>query len=806
MCEGDDEADEVVVAIPDHLDEYGQEALLRELRHKTHKSPRLLWRPIAAALTWLDQVQDALGDIRANDWMAVFNLGVDNIECTGFKLEAKMHNKMRYVIPIRERPTEPPGPSGVDWAVDAVNILLGLGTDDPGAFWQAFTAFPEIWQAMANRPWEMSELPRAWSKGDGWEEWSPPMTLARELPRVPVGGGAALWRLLGSSFTLRHKMRRGMGKAWGEHLKDEVTRVVNRMRGGRLRGAVVCGPLAQHVDAPWLSPFGMQAVDRPKPDALWLATGRNDPIATGARLYGQRLALKLPTYLDTLPQIATLALAQGDYSWVDLVKSTTCEGGNTYEYELRGQFKLQRECDWIEVYLKRQVQEAPAPEDLVPTPNLRESQLSAARKTVCNLGSLEAVRNDNRWGSKGKLREYALLFAEAYYNLERDNIAPYRKGKMRFPSFPEQDTVIDLKVQMRPASGLARVEFLPQQKEFLRGRQVFFDYSQMEDAYELPPLKRGWPETVKMPLTDDPAALTTRYGITNFLASNVHDVNYEQALNSAKNEWTSVVPAWQEGERISLKRVDQDGRAGSPEGQQVLAKLRDKIAEDFIQIKTGRINHQMLEKVIIKGTWLWGGTPQALSKHLEEYFKQEFASHYANHWRHFAEAASRCFTKEQQFELLFKAIHSRMLGSGVKNPFPNEAARSVYRLLVYRENAQAALSEDQAHAFLKESLRIIESELANQNIKVKFFQGVLLFFVLLRYRKVNTKFMDPDESHYAGIFEQVETFLDRAKACVRRRAPNVTSRISGLLDNIMAYVHFEGVPGIIQLLVQEAGD
>jgi len=93
---GADDADELVVTIPDHLAEYGQTALLQELRHRLPRSEiRLLWRPVAAALTWLEAVRGDLGTVdAARDWLAVVYLGADGIECTGFEAAAGFRHRL----------------------------------------------------------------------------------------------------------------------------------------------------------------------------------------------------------------------------------------------------------------------------------------------------------------------------------------------------------------------------------------------------------------------------------------------------------------------------------------------------------------------------------------------------------------------------------------------------------------------------------------------------------------------------------------------------------------------------------------
>jgi len=558
-------------------------------------------------------------------------------------------------------------------------------------------------------------------------------------------GGKALWEILGPSCSVVREAQRGLGQTWGAYLRDAVSRLIRRREGGRLRGVVVCGRLAPREPASWLADFGMQSSCTPKPDALWLATGQDDPVAAGGRLYGERLEQGLPTYLDTLPQLTTVVVDNYAYKEVLLVEAKTWKGGEPYTHSVDGKFQLQKNCDWVEFYLKREEREG------------------------------------------------------------RHKRAPYCKGKMRFPAAPDQDTVIDVNVKMRPASGLAQVELVPRQKDFLRGRQVFFDYSHMEDADTLPELKRGWPEVVKMIVTDDPAVLTQQADIQRFLDTAITDPNYGTILQNAKTAWSTPKTVQRDGTSVRLMKIDQDGRAGSSEGQAVVAKLQNKLKEDFSRCHSTGAPAKYRNKIITMGTWLWGGTPLAIAKSLESYFGQH-VTQWSSEWIHFCEAASRCFTEERQYKILFYSIYKKIINDSSGQAFPIQAARAIYRILLYRENSQAALTQEQAKAFLEQALQQIDSQIILKNLKKIFFQDVLLFFVLLRYRKANQKFMNPDEKGYEAVFAHLNNSLRNAGERARTQPGGAADRIIYWLKEIMKYVHFEGTPGIIQVLMEQAGD
>lgn len=146
----------------------------------------------------------------------------------------------------------------------------------------------------------------------------------------------------------------------GEFLEDEAKKLMKIFRNGCLRGVVVCGPLAPVEVVKWFSPFleklsgGVVQDDaQPRVNSLWLASTCDDPIAIGAQIYGKRLSVNQPTYLDTLPQISTLVLERGEYSWIHLVDTEECEGGKEYENEINNKFIISKEYDWVGFYLKK---------------------------------------------------------------------------------------------------------------------------------------------------------------------------------------------------------------------------------------------------------------------------------------------------------------------------------------------------------------------------------------------------------------------------------------------------------------------
>jgi len=310
---GESQGNMAVVAIPDNLDEFGQEVLIREFTALGLKRAMLVWRPVAAALSWLSKVEgdflrlmgDSARRMGMNDHIHVIYLGPDAFEFTTFRMRVKKHEGQNYVLPLRNRPADLPSITGIDWAGRLIEESFeGI---DQGAFWQAFTNFPEIWRALAGRSWNQEELPRAWNRSQEWTLWNPSPDLYNQIYNTNVGTCNTLRNVLRVSCRLESHEDTPL-ESIGKALQREVRRMAEVLPGGRLRGMIVCGPLVPRKVPPWLgaeletlSERGLNVdgnLTEPKANRLWICSDCDDPVAEGAAIYGRRTLEKIPSYLN----------------------------------------------------------------------------------------------------------------------------------------------------------------------------------------------------------------------------------------------------------------------------------------------------------------------------------------------------------------------------------------------------------------------------------------------------------------------------------------------------------------------------
>ncbi|MFC1491756.1 hypothetical protein ACFLQ0_04120 [Nitrospinota bacterium] len=749
-----------VVAIPDQLDEFGQEAILKALYKKTKSKVDLLWRPIAAAMEWLNNVQDALPKPGADDFLFVVYLGADSIEFTTFRLREQVVEGKRYILPIRERPGIPLGANGLDWAAATIEDIFGVTSSDAGAFWQAFTNFPEVWSALAQSQWDSQALPKPWSKKKGWTLWAPSSSLLQDVWLMPVRQSETFHRIVKASCDRLKEPSGVLSQTWEEFLAEETHRALDLAPPGKMLGMILCGPLTPNNLSPWILSIDSQLRDRgleinppfevPRPNALWLTSHCDDPIACGARVFGYRIKRGEPTYLDTLSQLSLLAIRNGEeLEWINLIDSSECEGGVTYDKTIYGKFILKKDEAQLVVYLKK----------------------------------------------------------EEEHILEKEEKPPFRKAIIKFHTSPESDTDLDVNVIMRPASGLAQIEVLPKDNAFLKGRRVFLDYSTMSDEYELPQLEMGWPEIVKRPVTKNPNAFTDDFRFIEFFSTHLDDEDYLACLDSLRSVLTSSVEKLQDGKKIYEKRIDTDGKAGIEVGQRVIDDVAKKIGKEFIIAGRDVKKIRHVRKMITVTSWLWLTTPKPIIQHLEKFISDKRSKDYPQHWSWYVEAASRCFKTPEMYQKLFNKIYRRLkIPPSRKKAFPIQSARAIRNVLLYRSDGQDGLTKEMAYAFVESAVDLVEEEVNKKNVAQSFFQNLLLFLMLLRFRKKDHNFLNPTSSQDKEIFDRLFVSFDSAEKLFYRYKGYRARRARQILEDIKAYMHFKGVPGLVHVIMEFAGE
>ena len=377
----------LVVAIPDTLDEMGQEGLLRSFG-SARERVQLVWRPVAAAMQWLHAMGPDFS-IAPDDWMLVIYLGPDLFEVTSFAL---MHDeKTGYPVPVRSRGRKGSALTGMDWAWSCCS------GDTVAEKWQQMMRFPEVWESLTRRGGTQSGGRHAWNRQNGsWDLWSPEKDLrlwqsaqAKEVPWISYQLGRRDAQKFSSWDAL-----------FMAAMEDECRR---KQRKGRLRGVVMCGRLVPQELPRWLerrtAAENLSLSRTPEPDTIWLPSREGpDIIAEGAKLYGERLRDNLPTYLDTLPWLRIMTQDRRKHLvWKDLVASSVCEGGKEYENDVKGFSYLRRHPSLTALLAKENEQsyrQEVVPFPFVPTRNI-PIVMHVRMKPASGLAQVRLVAVDN---------------------------------------------------------------------------------------------------------------------------------------------------------------------------------------------------------------------------------------------------------------------------------------------------------------------------------------------------------------------------------------------------------------------------
>lgn len=340
----------VVVAIPDTLDEMGQEEILRAFGER-RGDVQLLWRPVAAAMEWLHGLETDFR-IHPGDWMLVIYLGPDFFEFTPFGLQAD--GETGYPLPVRSRGIKNTLLTGMDWAWSC------CPGNTPGEIWQQILRFPEVWEALV-RP-VPPECRHLWSRGDGsWKIWNAKQDL---LPKRLAKAVTSSWL-----STQIGRKNSSSGAVWDNLFSTLLKQAMSKgQKAKHLRGVVLCGPLVPYVKPAWLNPVTLRVSRLPSPNTIWISDKTDsDIIAEGAKLYGERLRDNLPTYLDTLPPLKIMTQDRRKHRlWTDLVAADTCRGGQVYTNTVDG-FSYQKRYATLTVYLKKETENTYRKE-VVPLP------------------------------------------------------------------------------------------------------------------------------------------------------------------------------------------------------------------------------------------------------------------------------------------------------------------------------------------------------------------------------------------------------------------------------------------------------
>ena len=93
------------------------------------------------------------------------------------------------------------------------------------SIWQVFINFPEIWETLAQRPWNKENLSRVWSRGNSdntweWDLWGPEENSRDVIWQLEARASQCLEEL--TENNCYHKRPVSSYKSWHELFKKEL--------------------------------------------------------------------------------------------------------------------------------------------------------------------------------------------------------------------------------------------------------------------------------------------------------------------------------------------------------------------------------------------------------------------------------------------------------------------------------------------------------------------------------------------------------------------------------------------------------
>jgi len=721
---------DIVLAIPNDLHEFGQQALISALKRRGCK-PTLLWRPVAAAISWCKRLPavEAKAMLEKDDSLIVIHLGADNFEFVPLRLRKIERSGIKYVVPLRTRPRQRKSYGGIFILSSAAEVLIQklYGNKDHATIWQAFALFPELWK-MAKGESEYNENnERFIHVKNTWNRWKPKEYLYDALRDAQLQS-EWLEELIAKCSDLDLSKTLPEGKSLIEYVRESVQGALKQCHGDVV-GAIITGNMEQlpvngsqtlkHIIFEELEKVGLEYNASPEPAGTYIFYPEGtdiDLIAEGCLIYHDRVSKNLPTYYDTLPKLDMWARVHGKTQWCSLVKDDVKEGGETYEN--------------------------PSPPKFAVKPGQKEIE----------------------------------------FFLMREDSDKIRKLPFSLPGPAPSQIGLDLKVKMRPAQGFASVEVIPSETKAFGSEHLYLDWSRMEPS-ELPeePIGIGFPQTFGIE-THLNVYNAVKWILSNYLQTDFSDNNYTQVVIDLRKEIRQLRHVlWNYGNNTGYRIVNENGNLPGGIDTTLLSNVINKIDNEignFLALQMTERNSKNFKYLIQISTWLFAGAPENCYVYLQRMLKREKINAPIN----VVNGAGRSFFQNEDIKLFFDVAVDRIK----YNPLNTDNwVRAISRILQHRDNAPECLSIDQALFLAKFACDRMDSQIKEDHIEGPriFYNAAHLFLYLLRWRTIGN-FLVEGEEYELG--QRTKSILENAAELTG------DSKIEGILKEIAKYIEYEG--------------
>ena len=734
----DDVADDLVLVVPNNLRMNRQQELIDSCREHG-SSVKLLWRPVAAALSWCgahgpDLLARSAPCSRRVGRLLCLHLGLDEFELTLLELVERPDELGRWLLPARRRPDIERStlPSfGLDLVVPALDHPLRSDLWMSPLIGRTLQSFEntangcvtELLRRGATSNWRTRFAER--------DAWLPGQTSFADFDRW-------LNRAVGAE-TLKDSQSQHEAGGRQKVMFREVHTVTRADQNGDDRlttqledviGAVITGDLARlPVQGTTLwkhacQKLGLQSnlltLVEPKPATMDdgdLSTQSNcSLLARGAALHALRLARNEPSYLDTLPRIRTAAYVSGKLSWLDLLKSDDAyeDGGRTWHRpEPFSGLKIQSGRHRIEVAVAHE--------------------------------EFETVRN-----------------------LSAD-----------FPQAVADDVPVLLDVRITPAQGNAQIVVVPAMAN-AAVRRLQLEWRHMQDS-NLSPDEWLKQQPVAYPPPLIRTASRSRWEGAQQAIALYLSGRSQRVLGSIVTTLQQRVPSDHEEDNIE-KNATAVSSNGEPAGTGI------EVLDQFVAQSVARIPSATPQQIgDLTRAIAYTSTP---NQKFQEYLGSRIKSLGSSLLQYDLAACGWCLRETKYIAAFAQAFRSYLRSDPTAI---NNWLKSFAEMLRYRPDATQDIPTEVCAELTERIFNVFESERRNNNLKVLFKNTCLCIVYLLRRRQYDDTYLAPESplnTRLREAFQQVIADL-RSK---RIRTIGGAISLDKALQSMLDYIDLKGSP------------
>jgi hypothetical protein len=404
----------------------------------------------------------------------------------------------------------------------------------------------------------------------------------------------------------------------------------------------------------------------------------------------------------------------------------------------------------------------------------------------------------------------------SFHLWRQDDPDHVRRSKTDLDVSPSERLPITLEVTQRPVSGYATIEVLPKIDDALGARRIVLDWEKMDldaksRAEVIRELDRNLPKSFPnhLPTITHSVAwqnVDPRTAMRNYLLTPVRSSSFARAtsdLRVAISRRVSSPGFYNVNIDHPVYLFDSNGDVplnipGDRNGDLVdlVTKVTTKITADIETLGGGRVWRsnagmpQVMSDLFLAGCWMYAGAPEACLAYMRDVFRGS-----ADIGRR-VESIGRVVSSDDDVRAALKWALDRLRHKLKANPKKPQIARelkAVSTIIQYRENSYRFLESRDANDLVGFALRNLSAQLnakdthgRPKDLKFSFLFSATVFLLVLRYRKKDSRFLEPPAKGEKGnpifsealailkhSFETVKGDIRRNRRVVHRLAPEV---------------------------------